>query len=224
MSFISLNKQLSLRIEKALGFFPVPPLIDQLPIVGTVADVGGGKKPYLESYAERYIGIDVDEDELAQGNYSETLVADITKDTLPEVDTIICRYTLEHVNDAEKAIICLVNTLKSGGYGYISAPSRNAIFSKLNRILPERLKRRVLHWLYPGKSGDGFPAYYDKASPAEFSALIESAGGTVVEVRKIYFSGYFTFFLPLHLLWRLASLIQMMNENYCERFEIIFKK
>lgn len=223
MTFIEANKRLSLRIERALGYFPTPPLIDELPVKGTVADVGGGKKPYLPDYPDS-IGIDIDAEELAQGAYTERLVADITKDDLPEVDTVICRFTLEHVRDAEAAIANLVGMLRPGGHGYISAPCRYALFARLNRVLPEDLKRRVMHALYPGKQGDGFPAYYDKASPAEYSQLIEKHGGTVVEIRRSYFSGYFTFFTPLHLLWRMVSFVQMIRPGYCERFEVIFRR
>ncbi len=223
--FFRLNKRWSLALERRLGFFPIASIGGNFPITGDVADVGGGKKPFLAEYDGTYVGIDIDPDELANAPavYTDTIVADITRDKLPSFDTVICRYTLEHVRDAEAALGTLVNMTRPGGYCYVTAPCRMAWFARLNRLLPEGFKKSVLSWIYPSKVGDGFPAHYDKASPAEYTAILEQAGAQVVALQKVYFSGYFTFLFPLHLLWRGVGLIQKWtNPNYCERFEMIF--
>lgn len=232
MGFLSFNKRVSLSFERLLGFFPDRSMmLENIPLKGDVADIGGGKKPYLvqRPFGITYTGIDIDADELAlapSGIYTQTIVADITEPPLDlKFDVIICRFILEHVTDTEAALNGLYAMMKPGAICYISAPSRYAIFGKINELLPEGFKKRLLFKLYPSKQTDGFKAYYDKMSPSEVSDLIKAEGGMIEQVHRVKFSGYFTFFFPLHLLWRLASLIQMMViPDYCERFEIVFRK
>lgn len=232
MNFINLNKKLSLWFERLLGFFPDrSEILQNIPLRGDVADIGGGKKPFLTQRPEgiTYVGIDIDADELARapaGIYTQTIVADITQPTLDmKFDVIICRFILEHVTDTEAALKGLYTMMKPGAVCYISAPSRYAMFTKINGILPENLKKWILYKLYPAKQTDGFKAHYDKMSPSEVSDLIRAHGGMIVQVHRVKFSGYFTFFFPLHLLWRLGSFVQMLViRDYCERFEIVFHK
>ena len=232
MKFFQFNKKASLGLERALGFFPdQSAILENIPLKGDVADIGGGKKPYLKMRPAdiTYIGIDIDAEELAMapaGIYTKTVVTDITQPPLDlKFDVIICRYILEHVVDTEAAISGLFAMMKPGAICYISAPSRYAIFGKINAILPETVKKQLLYKLYPSKQSDGFKAYYDKMSPREVSAMIMAQGGVIQQLHRVKFSGYFTFFFPLHLIWRLASFVQMMMiRDYCERFEISFKK
>lgn len=232
MSFLGFNKKVSLSFERLLGFFPDrSSILESLQLKGDVADIGGGKQPYLSQRPAHitYTGIDIDADELAlapSGIYTQTIVADITKPPLDlNFDVIICRFTLEHVTDTDAALRGLCSMMKPDAVCYISAPSRYAIFSKINKILPEKFKRWLLFKLYPAKQTDGFKAYYDKMSPSEVSELIKARGGIVEHIHLVKFSGYFTFFFPLHLVWRLVSFVQMIFiHDYCERFEIVFRR
>jgi len=232
MNFLKFNKRLSLRLERFLGFFPdQSTMLESIKLAGDVADIGGGKKPYLTQRPSgiSYTGIDIDPNELAlapAGIYTQTIVADITEPDLDlKFDVIICRFILEHVTDTEAALNGLYAMMKPGGVCYISAPSRYAIFGKVNSVLPEGFKKRLLFKIYPAKQTDGFKAYYDRMSPSEVSELITAQGGVIDQVHYAKFSGYFTFFFPLHVLWRLVSLIQMMLiRDYCERFEIVFHR
>ena len=232
MKFIKFNKNLSLRFERFLGFFPDESgFLESLHLHGDVADIGGGKQPYLSEkpIGITYTGIDIDAKELAlapAGIYTQTIVADITQPPLSmKFDVIICRFTLEHVDDTQAALEGIYAMMKPGAACYISAPSRYAIFGKINKALPEGFKRWLLFKLYPAKETDGFKAYYDRMSPLEVSSIIEGLGGKIEKIHRTKFSGYFTFFFPLHFLWRLASSIQMaFNKDYCERFEIIIRK
>ena len=232
MDFLNLNKSVSLRFERAIGLFPDrAPLIEKVVLRGAVADPGGGKKPYLADRPNHltYVGLDIDEEELKAappGIYTSTMVVDITKPGIrPEFDVIICRFVLEHVHDTEAALQELSKMMRPGEICYISAPCRHAVFAKLNLIIPQGIKKKYLGKLYPSKESDGFPVRYDRLSPSEISDIVEKIGATVSEVRKVYFSGYFTFFFPLHIAWRLFSVFQYyFIADYCERFEIIFKK
>jgi len=231
-NFFYFNKQASLWLERQLGFFPPPiDLGEDYKPTGKVADIGGGKKPFFQEKPNGlyYVGMDIDPTELSlapEGLYDATVVLDITKDNeFRDFDAIICRYTLEHVDNTEAAIRVLLSMLKEGGTCYISAPTRFALFSKVNLILPEAFKRWLLAKLYPAKETDGFRAYYDRCSPTEMTELIKLHGGEVIALNRVYFSGYLTFFLPLHLIWRVTSFVQMaLNNDYCERYELILVK
>ncbi|MFK7849070.1 MAG: class I SAM-dependent methyltransferase [Rhodothermales bacterium] len=232
MKFVQLNKNLSLKFERFLGFFPGnSDILENMKFKGDVADIGGGKQPYFSQRPSHitYTGIDIDATELAlapPGVYTKTVVADITRPPLDlKFDVIICRFVLEHVADTQAAIEGVYAMMKPGATCYISAPSRYAIFSKINIILPETFKQWLLFKVYPAKQTDGFKAYYDKMSPSELSDIIKAQGGNIEQIHHTKFSGYFTFFFPLHLIWRLISFIQMIFiRDYCERFEIVFRK
>ena len=116
--------------------------------------------------------------------------------------------------------------LKPGGKIYIKTTCRFALYARLNRILPEGLKRRILFSFFPKKAGDGFPAFYRKCSIGEISAIARDCD--LVPDRppnKSYYSSYFSFFVPMYAVWRTATAVQAaVNQEYCERFEIVFRK
>ena len=201
-----------------------------------VADIGGGKKPFLkseevQSFGITYVGIDIDPKELQlapPGVYSRTEVIDLTslpQNYRPDFDLIICMNTLEHVQDADAAIGALVLMLKPGGTCHLKVPCRKALFARLNRLLGEQLKRRVLHYVFPSKAGDGFPAFYDRATPGEYSAIIRAKGGQVETISVRYWSSYFSGIFPIYLIWRTFSVFQLVfSDDYCETFGVIFRK
>ncbi len=201
-----------------------------------VADVGGGKKPFVQAYGKgvderRYVGIDIDPDELKAapaGTYTETRVVDLLdppQDLDGQFDLVICRNTLEHVTNNEIAVGSLVALLRPGGRCFIKLPCRKAAFAKLNTKLPNEFKRRLMHWVFPGKSGDGFPAYYDRCTPAEMRGLLNAHGMVVRAESRRYWSSYFSFFFPIYFIWRLFTILQyMFDEDYCESFAIVFEK
>jgi SAM-dependent methyltransferase len=202
----------------------------------TVADIGGGKKPFLkrdemQSLGITYVGLDIDPQELRAappGAYSHTKVIDLTslpESYRPNFDLIICMNTLEHVRDADAALGALIVMLKPGGRCYLQVPCRKALFARLNRVLGEKFKRRLLHYVFPAKSGDGFPAFYDKATPGDYCAIIKKRGAMVETVSVNYWSSYFSKIFPLYVIWRLLSILQLVFSNdYCEKFGIIFSK
>lgn len=239
--FIRANKALCYRLENLLA--PVPnagfrdAFIASIPKGAFVADVGGGKKPLFTPQdglraSITYEGLDYDADELAaapDGFYDATHVVDIT--TPPAAlagryDFIICRNTLEHVTDAPGAMAGLSDLLAADGRLYIKAPCRHALFARLNIVLPEGLKRRLLFFISPSKIGDGFPAYYLGCDPGSIANNAQAVGLLAkTSAERNYRSSYFTFFLPVYLVWRLITAAQyMLQRNYCESFEIVLEK
>jgi SAM-dependent methyltransferase len=242
--FVKSQRWLSLRFDELL---PVSYYIDGNRDFGdslvpkylrqdcTVIDVGGGKSPYLgrsqkASLNATVIGVDIDADELARapdGVYDKTISSDVARYRgNHEADIVICRALLEHVRDVESAFAGIASMLKPGGLALLFVPSRNAVFARLNILLPQKLKKWLLHSIFPKtKRNQGFPSFYDRCTPAEFKRMAESNNLELVEARYYYVSSYFSFFFPFYLIWRLWVIVfrAIRKEQAAETFAMVFR-
>lgn len=201
-----------------------------------VFDFGGGKRPTLDAAAKAVlgatmVGVDIDPDELArapEGTYDRTITADLaTYRGHGEADLVICRALLEHVTDVPGAFQAIATTLRPGGRALLFVPSRNAAFARLNLLLPERLKRRLLFTVFPGsKQGQGFPAYYRQCTPRQCEALARAAGLKVEACHLYWYSNYFSFLLPLHVIWRGWTLLfrALAPVQSAETFTLVLRR
>jgi 2-polyprenyl-3-methyl-5-hydroxy-6-metoxy-1,4-benzoquinol methylase len=201
-----------------------------------IYDVGGGKGPYLSADKKNalnatVVGLDIDKEELHQapeGAYNKIICADISNfQGNQDADIVLCQAVLEHVKDVENAFAAISSILKNGGLALIFVPSRNAVFARLNIVLPQNIKKAVLHYVYPNTARDqGFPSYYDKCTPLEFKQLARDNNFSVIEERFYFKSGYFTFFFPAYLVWRLWILLFhfLLKEQAAETFSLVLKK
>lgn len=179
----------------------------------TIYDIGGGKNPYLsvatkQALRARVVGLDIDGDELRlapEGTYDRMVSVDITQYRgQADADVVICQALLEHVKDNDKAFDSIAGILKSGGLALLFVPSRNAVFARLNLWIPHKLKQSILYSVFPHTMrNQGFPAYYDKCSPKDFSTFARKHGFIIVDERHYYISSYFSFFFPAYLIWRI---------------------
>ena len=179
-----------------------------------IYDVGGGSRPYVDlanklRHDLTVVGLDVDQRELdaaPMGFYDRMICADITNYAgIGEADLVICRTTLEHVKNTERAFAAFSTIVGSGGRIAIFVPSKNALFARINLLLPERIKKFLLYNIFPHKAEghDGFPAFYNRCTPRDFREMA-TQNGFEVELQKLYFtSSYFSFFVPFYVLWRL---------------------
>ncbi len=201
-----------------------------------VYDVGGGKNPVIgaERKAElrlRVVGVDIDATELSaapDGSYDRIVAADITKfEGQGDADLVICQALLEHVKDTGGALRAIASILRPGGRALIFVPSRNAAYARLNLLLPEELKRRILFTIFPEMSRDhGFPAFYDRCTPEAFARMTEKHG-LATDDRRVYFqSDYFRFFFPLHAVWRLWTVAfrWVAGVQAAETFTLVLRK
>jgi SAM-dependent methyltransferase len=175
-----------------------------------IADVGGGKRCSFARYRDpesgtRIVAIDVSDDEIKQNqDVDERRVANIME-TLPfasnEVDLMVSSSVLEHLTDLDAFVTTAHDALKPGGYFIHLFPGRFAPFAMLNRAMPNRVARRLLHTFHPATDGIcGFPAFYDRCSPSEITRLLERRGFHVHECRVSYYqSRYYSFFVPAYL-------------------------
>ena len=202
----------------------------------TIYDVGGGKHPYLSvdkknSLSAKVVGLDIDENELGKapkGAYDKIICADISKFSGNyEADMVICQAVLEHVRDVESAFKSISSILKPGGLALLFVPSKHAVFARLNVILPENLKKNLLHCIYPKtKKGQGFRSFYDHCTPSDFKRMATGNDLSLLEAKYYYISSYFSFFFPAYLVWRLWILLFhfLAKEQAAETFSMVFRK
>jgi 2-polyprenyl-3-methyl-5-hydroxy-6-metoxy-1,4-benzoquinol methylase len=245
--FISFNRRLSLAFDQR--FIPKKFSVDGLKDfherlapshVGSgqnIYDIGGGKIPFFTAEAKkrkklRVTGIDIDEQELKRaptGSYDETVVSDIAtfRPKKAKADVVICQAVLEHVANTPAAVSAIGDILKPGGKALLFIPNRNALFARINLILPEAFKRKILFKIFPEtEHAQGFPAYYNKCTPRAFKRLCSDNDLVITELQGYYFVTYFSFFFPAHLLWRFGQMIlyPVFRENISEAFAVIAVK
>lgn len=201
-----------------------------------VYDVGGGKHPCIRTEIKdrlnlRVIGLDIDRNELMQapaGDYEQTVAADITEYRgKGDADLVICRALLEHVRNVSSAFAALASIPKVGGKVLIFVPSRNALFARLNLILPQNLKKAILHSVFPNSRGQGgFPSFYDRCTPRDFEGLARQNGFEVHESRFYFRSSYFSCFFPIYVIWRLWIIgFRLIAQNQgAETFSLVLSR
>jgi hypothetical protein len=88
------------------------------------------------------------------------------------------------VEDVEAAFASITSVLKPGGVALIFVPSRNAVFARLNMLLPQSVKQSILYSIFPEKrKKQGFPAFYNNCTPSGLKKLAAANGLTVIEER-----------------------------------------
>jgi SAM-dependent methyltransferase len=201
-----------------------------------IYDIGGGARPCVDVPTKRLleiklVGLDIDNEQFAKappGLYDRAIVADIgTYRERHVADLVVCKSTLEHVRDTEAAFATMARLLKPGGTLLVFAPSRNALYARLNLLLPERLKRRLLSALMPDQADHlGFPARYDHCTPRDFRRFADRQGLKIEELRPYYISSYFSVVFPVYLLWRawIVAYRAMAREHAAETFVLIARK
>jgi SAM-dependent methyltransferase len=201
-----------------------------------LVDVGGGKNPYVDPDKKEKLdlhvtGFDIDREELDRAPkhaYDEVVCADITSYRgKHDADLLVCQAVLEHVRDVEQAFAAFSSMLRPHGLALIWVPSRYAAFARLNMMLPEKLKRQILFFIFPHmKEDQGFTPYYDRCTPRDFARLARKHGFTVESQRLYYSNKYFYFFLPLHVVWRvwLMAFRAIDSTQAAETFSMALRK
>ncbi|MBN2465557.1 class I SAM-dependent methyltransferase [candidate division WOR-3 bacterium] len=189
-----------------------------LPAGSIIVDAGGGRLcPYAEYKPAglRIIAVDSTDEDLRRNiEADEWRVADITSH-LPfasgEVAIVTSKHVLEHLPDTGRFTAEARRVLKPDGWFINLFPGRNSAFAVLSRLLPDRLKQRLVHNLHPETAGTHrFHTWYDRCYSSAFRRLLEDHGFVVEqEVVSYYQSHYFGFFVPLYLLSVLWEFILM---------------
>jgi 2-polyprenyl-3-methyl-5-hydroxy-6-metoxy-1,4-benzoquinol methylase len=201
-----------------------------------IYDIGGGARPCVNLETKRHLGlrvtgVDIEEEELAKaprGLYDRTIATDITTYTEQNAaDLVVCKSTLEHVHDTEAALATMARLLKPGGTLLVFVPSRNALYARLNLLLPQEVKLKLLAAFMPDRVDHlGFPAMYDRCTPRKFRCFVAECGLQIRELRPYYISSYFSVLFPMYFLWRIWILTYraIARENAAESFVLIARK
>ncbi len=186
-------------------------LLLSLPDVRNVVDVGAGKSwhfplYYKQWYDIRLIGLDIDAAEM-EGTpaLDERIQCDVSSQIpLPDAsaDLFMVHSGIEHFPDNERFLANALRVLRPGGYLVAQFPSRYAPFVIANRLLPERVSRRVLDRAMGERARLlGFKAHYDRTDYAAFRRMFLSLGfEEQYHLPGYCSSSYCEFFLPLFAL------------------------
>jgi SAM-dependent methyltransferase len=181
-----------------------------LPDRAVVADLGGGKSCRYASRIPRdrgvrIVAVDISAAELADNHdVDECRVADVSR-RLPfddgEVDLLVSRALLEHVDGVPRAVREMARALRDGGTALHFVPCRNSLFGLAARLLPFGPLKRLLHFVRPETRGVvEFDVHYDSCAPGPMRRLFLDAGFKDVEIIVCWSqSGYFLPVFPLYL-------------------------
>ena len=185
--------------------------MDALPSGAVVVDVGGGRhcsfahqlRPDREAHV---VAVDISPEELAANtSVDETRVADVVEQ-LPfadgEVDLVVSRTLLEHVQSVERAACEMARVLRPGGRSIHLVPCRYSLFAIGARLLPFALLKRTLQTLLPETRGViEFDVVYDRGHPSALKDAFHLADFARVDLEYTWDqSGYFHWFFPAFVL------------------------
>lgn len=244
-SFFSLNSAISQYIDQlAPGrakvdgnhYFKNHILANAFEAEMIVWEVGGGSQPYLSSSKKeilniKVMGLDISQEELdaaPPGAYDHKYVTDLCTYTgAADADIVICQSTLEHVPNTNSAIRAMSSIIKPGGKVYIFVPCRNALYARLNLLLPEKIKNYLLKEVSPNLlEHQGFPAFYNDCVPSKIEKCAQTHNLKVVERHHFWASSYFKNFVPAYIIWRAWQLILylFLKNNAAETFIFVLQK
>lgn len=124
-------------------------------------------------------------------------------------DMIVTRSVMEHLPDTETFVREMSRVLKVGGRAVHVFPSRFAPFAILNQLLPNRLTKWLIDYVFPEWSDEcGFKTHYDNCYYPRVIQLFEGNGFEIETAEYRYYQSiYFKFFVPLYLLSVLYDLL-----------------
>jgi SAM-dependent methyltransferase len=216
--FFQLNQKLARRITpphvheaNVFGtYWKIGAMLLSHPNVRKVVDVGAGKKwnfpgHYKAWYGIELIGIDIDADEMMPNQLlDQKIVCDAVEEIpLPpnSVDLVMINSGIEHFANNEKFLQNAYSILRPGGYLLAQFPGRFSPFAIINRMLPQRISRKLLDKFTDSPGELGFKAIYDRTNYSSFKQIISNTGfKEAYYVPGFYSSYYFEFFMPFYLI------------------------
>ena len=179
------------RVDGSVAFYGrVHAILAELPEPVTIMDFGAGRGVALEDPVpwrrslrvlrgpgRTVIGVDVDPVVMENGRVDVAHVIDPLSGRIPladeSVDLIVSDFTLEHVDDPDRAVAELDRVLRPGGWFCARTPNRWGYIAVGARLVPNGLHRRALRRLQPDKRPeDTFPTRYRMNTRKDFDRLL----------------------------------------------------
>jgi hypothetical protein len=110
----------------------------------------------------------------------------------------------EHGDEPDSVLTVIARVLSKDGMLIFHTPNTYGYATILARMIPERLKSRLVHLLQRREEEDVFPAYYRLNSPASIRKTAAESGFKVNEIRLVCSSAQVVVFPPiafLELIW-----------------------
>jgi|GEM_PF-1327730 len=168
----------------------------------SVLEVGGIDRPYLKKeQGYEYVGMDIEERPRCHDVYDRFLVQSV-EDSFPgEFDVILSVTLMEHVPNNSRAIASMFKALRPGGTTHHYVPSKNHPYSLGLRLIGPKLQKQLIPVIRPAAEAvTGYPAFFDRCTPAQMEAEFKRAGFCDVEVQPFYRANdYFAFLLPAYV-------------------------
>lgn len=162
----------------------------------TVLDVGCGKGlagpfPWHEYPGVHLIGLDPDpaaQQNPALGQF--ILLRDDGAWPVPDgsVDLTVCRSVLEHIANPDQFMADLRRVLRPGGVAVLMAANSRHPVLILSKLLPHRVKARLLRWSAGRDESDTFPTYYRMNTPGRLKQLAQAQGLDILKVEAREFT------------------------------------
>jgi len=194
-----------------------------------VLDVGGGRTPTIPP-SDRpeditYVGLDPSEDEMlaaGEGAYDRRIVLPV--EALNEeaaFDLVVSWQVLEHVPSMADALEAMRHSLKPGGSLVVQFSGGNALYARLNRIIPGYVARFSMKILLRRNPDSVFRAYYDSCTYSELVALLDGRWSAYRVEPRYRGAGYFNFSRVLQSLYlQYETRIALSRPNLATHYEV----
>ena len=153
------------------------------------------------------VGLDYDWLSLSKHKTIQNLVrGDITQLPFSDntFDLVTANMVFEHLNKPQLQLREISRILKVGGKLIFHTPNKIGYTTLTAKIIPERIKNKLVYLLQGRKEEDIFPAFYKINSPSEINRLASEAGFKVVKIKLICSSAQFVIMPPIvvfELIW-----------------------
>jgi 2-polyprenyl-6-hydroxyphenyl methylase/3-demethylubiquinone-9 3-methyltransferase len=188
-----------------------------------ILDCGCGIKTTYSKFCDqtlknKIIGFDLSIRAYENKDVDQVIIHDITKVSpfnVRSIDIITSSSMLEHLNEVESFIRHSSEILKKDGIFICLFANRFAPFAILNRLLPNKISKRLLYFFRSSMIDQGGQkGYYNKCTYYEIYRLLHKYNFVVTNSYFYYYqSFYFDFFFPLYFYSGIYELILKLLKN-----------
>ena len=119
-------------------------------------------------------------------------------------DLVTSNMVFEHLDNPEVQLAEINRIMKPGGLLIFHTPNVFSYATAMSRLIPERIKDKLVYLLQGRKEEDVFPAYYKINSKSKITKLARKTGFYVRKIRMIVSSAQFVIIPPVvifELIW-----------------------